>query len=133
MADWGNPIKRKQPKPEKEQKPKKEEELPLFKKEKLRLTRSETKKVLAVSGPVGHSDVAWTQRWLDQIIRERSYPPHLSGEDAYALICSFLTPSDSLQLLTQIRADYEKQKPSDVPPPNPFGFLDALSESPPFP
>jgi len=133
MGDWGNPLKRKQPKPEKEPKPKKEEELPLFKKEKLTLPKSEAKKVLGVSGSVSQLEVAWVQRWLDQTIRERSYPPQLSGDDAYGLICAFLTPSDSLQLLKQIREDYEKQKTSETPPPNPFGFLDGLSESPPFP
>ena len=127
MADWGNPLKSKQPKPKKE-KPTKDDELPLFKKEKLRLTRSEAKKVLGVSGQLSQYDVAWAQRWLDQKIRERSYPPHLSGDDAYGLICSFLTPADSLHLLTQIRDDYEKQKQNEVLPMNPFSFLEGLSE-----
>ena len=133
MSDWGNPIRKKQPKAQKPPKVVIEKELPLFKKEALKITRAEAKKVLGVSGLMSHNDTAWVERWLSQKIAERSYPPQLCGPDAYGLICAFLNQDDSLRLLDEIRADYARQKPSDAPPLNPFGFLEGLPEvSQPF-
>ncbi len=108
MSEWGNPLRKKQPKAEKVEKIKKEKEIPLFKKEKLTLPKTEAKKILGASGNLSYSQIAWTQRWLDQRVRERSLPPQLAGSDAMGSLTTFLSPSDALSLLDDIRRDYQK-------------------------
>jgi hypothetical protein len=108
MSDWGNPLRKKQPKAEKPKAEKPEKEIQKFKKEKLTLPKTEAKKILAVSGNLSYSQIAWAQRWLDQRVRERSLPPQLAGSDAMGYLTSFLCPSDALALLDDIRRDYQK-------------------------
>jgi len=94
---WGNPLPAKKAAvgPEK------------FKPEKPTLPKSEAKKILHYSG-VSSSQVLWTQRWLEQKIRERSLPPQFAGADAFGQIAMFLSPPSALSLLSEIRADFQK-------------------------
>ena len=130
MSGWGNPLKPKAPKKEKEERGPKEpktKELPKFKAVKLTLTKSEAKKVLNLERRTPSVlQTAWTQRWLEQLIRERTLPPQLAGADAYGQLCLFLSPDDCLRVLTQIRADFDKTLPLDESPRDEFDFLRGL-------
>jgi hypothetical protein len=126
MSEWGNPLKKKQPKAEKPLEVK-EKELPKFKAEKLTLTKSEARKFLNQSPSL--EQTAWTQRWLEQVIRERTLPPQLAGADAYGQMLRFLNPEDALKLLEQIRADFAKTLPLDcAQKKDDFDFLRGLGE-----
>jgi hypothetical protein len=129
---WGSPLKLKIPKEKSCTKtdipPNKEKEklLQKFKPDKLNLTGAEAKKVLAVSGQLGRSEVEWVQRWLEQKVRERSYPPQLAGKDSYGQICLFLNPCDSLALLEEIRSEYKKYAPQQKKDDDEYAFLQHL-------
>lgn len=107
---WGNPLvsSKKPPKPEKV--------LDLFKTDKPTLPKSEAKKILLHSGDLSLAQVQWTQRWLEQRIRERSLPPQLAKGDAFGQIVTFLSPPNALSLLSEIRADFQKTLPLEERP-----------------
>jgi hypothetical protein len=130
MSEWGNPLKRKQPKAEKAEKVKPEKTLAQFKKVKLNLTRAEAKKILSHhTGDLGYSQILWTQMWMEQRVRERSLPPHLAGGDAYSYILKFLSPNDASSLLNDIRNDFVKtQPPSSSAVKGDLDFLNGLGE-----
>lgn len=106
-------------------------ELPLFKPEKLTLTKSEARKVLHHSGELSHSQIAWTQRWLVQRIRERSLPPQLAGADAFGQILRFLSPNDALALFDDVRNDFARTVGGALVSPHDekddLSFLEALA------
>jgi hypothetical protein len=126
MSEWGNPLRKKQPKAEKPPKEVKEKVLPKFKQEKLTLTKSEARKILNHSPTL--QQTAWTQRWMEQVIRERTLPPQLAGADAYGQMMLFLNPDDALKLLEQIRSDFAKTLPLEVKKSDEFEFLRGLGE-----
>lgn len=122
MGDWGNPLRAKQPKAAKPQA--KQTKVAKFKPEPLTLTKSEAKKFLNHSP--SRLQTAWCQRWLQQLIRERTLPPQLAGSDGYGQFCSFLSPDDTLKILAQLRADFEKTLPLETQ--GEFDFLRGLGE-----
>jgi hypothetical protein len=112
---WGSPLK-----PKKEKKvlstehtstKTTEKELEKFKPVKLTMTKSEAKKILDTKKELAYQQIEWVQKWLETIIRERSYPPQLAGADAYGQMMLFLNPADALALLEQIRLDFQKTVP----------------------
>jgi len=112
---WGSPLK---PKKEKkvlssEPTPTKatEKELEKFKPVKLTMTKSEAKKILDYKKDLAYQQIEWVQKWLETVIRERSYPPQLAGADAYGQMMLFLNPADALALLERIRSDFLKTVP----------------------
>ena len=129
MNSWANPLKSKKVKKEKEEKPTKEKELPKFKADKLTLTKSEAKKILNLEHQTPSSQqTAWVQRWLEQLIRERTLPPQLAGADAYGQLCQFLTPEDVLDVLLRVRSDFGKTLQTDKRQGDEFDFLRGLGE-----
>jgi hypothetical protein len=128
MAEWGNPLKPKKAKKE-DKEPKAPKELAKFKPEKLTLPKSEAKKILNLAHRTPTTQqTAWVQRWLEQLVRERTLPPQLVGAEAYGQICLFLSPDDSLKVLEQIRADFGKTLPLETQPSDEFHFLRGLGE-----
>jgi len=124
MGDWGNPLRAKQPKAAKPPKAEKRILIPKFKPEPLTLTKSEAKKFLNHSP--SRLQTAWCQRWLQQLIRERTLPPQLAGADGYGQFCSFLSPDDCLKVLEKLRADFVKTLPLEVK--GEFDFLRGLGD-----
>jgi hypothetical protein len=125
MSEWGNPLRKKQPKAEKP--PKEPKELTKFKQDKPTLTKSEAKKILDHSPSL--QQIWWAQRWLEQAIRERTLPPSLAGKDAFGQISLFLAPDDALKLLTDIRKDFQRTLPLEqTQSKNDFAFLRGLGE-----
>jgi hypothetical protein len=125
---WGSPLKQK--KESKSNQPtlpnKTVENLEKFKPIKLTLTKAEAKKILEYKKELAYQQIEWVQKWLETVIRERSLPPQLSGADAYGQIMLFLNPNDALQLLQQIRADFQKLLPPEEIVEDDFAFLNHL-------
>ena len=135
MGDsWGSPLK---PKKEKEVKatpsnsvPKGRhssvgtyKELTKFPKTKLLLPKSEAKKLLDYP-KCSLSQTEWTQRWLQQKIQERSLPPQIVGADSYGKLSLFLSASDCLSFLTELRQDFLKTLPKEEQTKLDFSYLE---------
>ena len=122
---WASPLK---PKKEKKEGSHKQPtpptgELEKFKKPKLKLTKSEAKKILDYKKDLAYRQIEWVQNWLQGVIGERSLPPQLAGEDAYAQIMLFLSPPDALALLLKIRGEFLKTVPLEEIEKDEFSFL----------
>lgn len=109
---WVSPLKPRKPSNPVKEKP--EKIVPAFKPEKLSLPKSEAKKILAYSGNLSHSQILWTQRWLEQKTRERSLPPQFAKEDAFGQIVAFLAPGSANALFCEIRADFQRTLPPEA-------------------
>jgi len=128
---WASPLK---PKKEKKDSTKqtvkptmdKEKELEKFKPIKLVLPKAEAKKILDRKKDLAYQQIEWVQNWLENYLRERSYPPQFAGADAYSQIMLFLNPKDSLELLSRIRAEFSKTLPPDDTQSDEYDFLKGL-------
>jgi hypothetical protein len=117
---WGSPFgkdqkKPKEPKEPKEEKPKK---IP-------RLTKSDVRMLLDCSaGSVSEPLVCWVERWMTQLMRERSFPPHLVRAGAYQYLLDFLGDG-ATEVLNAIRRDHYGlgNPPNGDADVNEFGFL----------
>jgi hypothetical protein len=98
-----------------------------FKAEKLTLPKSEARKILHHSGELSYSQIAWTQRWLEQRIRENSLPPQLSKNEAFGAILKFLSPLDASSLLNDVRTEFQRNLPPSVKEADDFAFLTVLA------
>lgn len=103
MGDYGNPLKGKQ---RTEIKPIKEE---VIKKQKPKLKSSCVKSLLDYKEDVGESILLWTERWLEHLIRQHSYPPQILSSDVLSALNLYLTPKDSLSVLEEIRKDFRNE------------------------
>ena len=117
---WGSPFgkdqkKPKEPKAPKEEKPKK---VP-------RLTKSDVRMLLDCSaGSINEPLLCWVERWMTQLMRERSFPPHLVRAGGYQYLLDFLGDG-ATEVLNAIRRDHYG---SGIPPSvdadvGEFGFL----------
>lgn len=86
------------------------------------LNTSVVKSLLDYDGVVGEGIIRWCERWLVQLVRERSYPPQIVGLDALGTLTQFLTPSDAMEVLTKIRMEFRKEH-SILFQKEDFGFL----------
>ena len=48
----------------------------------------------------------WIERWIEQLVRENSYPPQLKSDDFVASLSKFLAPRDALAILERVRRDF---------------------------
>ena len=77
--------------------------------EKKVLSAAMCKALLDYKKDVGDGVIRWTERWLVQLVRERSYPPQIAGSDALGALRQFLNPSDVLNVLETIRRDFHRE------------------------
>jgi hypothetical protein len=101
--DWTSPLKK--PKKTKEEKDKEE-----FKKVKCVVPAATVKKVTGVS-QVDEVQCRWMERWIDQLVRENSYPPQLRGADFYSLLGTFFSGDEALRILERARGDFARAFP----------------------
>ena len=110
---WESPLKIKTPKQEKEKNPL-EQELKKFKKPKCLISKASAKKVAMVKS-VDSAGCFWLERWIDQLVRERSYPPQLKSDDFYSLLSRYFEPKVVLEILERVRKDYRQAFPLSEP------------------
>lgn len=116
MVDYGNPLKKRQ---RSEAKKEKEE---VIRPERRVLNASVCRDVLDYKGVVGDGIIRWVERWLVQLVRERSLPPQIAGCDVMAALNQYLLPSDGLEVLETIRRDFQREHPALFPKED-FSFL----------
>jgi hypothetical protein len=51
------------------------------------------------------------ERWVDQLVRENSYPPQLRGADFYSLLGSYFSGDTALAILERARGDFARAFP----------------------
>jgi hypothetical protein len=100
MAEWVSPLK----------KPKKKDDALDFKKVKCVIPAATVKKVMGISA-VDEFQCRWMERWIDQLVRENSYPPQLRGADFYALLGSYFNGDTALGILERARGDFTRAFP----------------------
>ena len=99
---WGSPFatQRKPKEPKEKAEPKeKPKKIP-------RLTRSDVRLLLdCAASAINDALIAWTERWMTQLIQERAFPPHLNRAGAYQYLLDFLGEG-ATEVLNAIRRDH---------------------------
>lgn len=103
--NWNNPLK-----PSRKKDDPLTEELKLFKKPKCVISKSTVRKVTE-STHSNKDECIWLERWIEQLIRERSYPPQLKSDDFYSLLSKYFDTTVILEILQLVRNDYKKAFP----------------------
>lgn len=101
-------------KEDKEAKEKQKEHERLFKKAKPLLSKGSVKRIVVVKN-VDEAGCYWMERWIEQLIRERSWPPQLKGDDFYSLLGRYFDAPTILSVLEKARADYRRAFPMADP------------------
>ena len=56
----------------------------------------------------------WLERWIDELVRSYSYPPHLKSDDFYSLLSYYFDGSTTIKILERVRLDYLKIHPLPI-------------------
>ena len=101
MNTWASPLK-----PEKVTKAKavKEE---VIKPVKCRVSNAGAKAIVA-SKRMDDIGSQWVERWIEQFVRENSYPPQLVGNDFIGLLGKYLEPKRAIETLEKIRKEFAR-------------------------
>jgi hypothetical protein len=75
-----------------------------FKKPKCTISKSAARSI--VERPCDTMACLWIERWIEQLVRENSYPPQLKSNDFVSALSKFLTAKDAIAILERIRRDY---------------------------
>jgi len=86
------------------------ERLALFKKEKPVISKAQLKRIVGVKN-VDTTGCYWFDCWIDQLVRERSYPPQLKSDDFYSLLGRYFDGRVILDILERAREDYRRAFP----------------------
>jgi hypothetical protein len=86
------------------------EQKALFKKDKPLMSKGQLKKIVSVKN-VDATGCYWFDRWIDQLVRERSYPPQLKSDDFYSLLGRYFEGRVILEILEKARIDYRRAFP----------------------
>lgn len=108
---WSSPIKQKKVKEDPI-----EEELKKFKKPKPLCSKATVKRTTGASN-VDVAGCFWLDKWIEQLVRERSYPPQLKSDDFYSLLGRYFEPRTILEVLEKARSDYRRAFPLSDPTP----------------
>jgi hypothetical protein len=86
------------------------EQIALFKKVKPFISKGQLKRITGVKN-VDTMGCYWFDRWIDQLVRERSYPPQLKSDDFYSLLGCYFEGTVILEILEKARAEYRRAFP----------------------
>ena len=86
-----------------------EKQLEKFKPERPLMSKSNARQLTGVT--CDNHQTLWLQRWLEQLVRERSLPPQLAGKEPFSALSQFLAPSDALAVLESLRAEFHTRFP----------------------
>lgn len=102
---WGSPFAT-QRKPKEAKEPKEKTEPKEKPKKVSRLSRADVRLLLDCSASaINDGLIAWTERWMTQLIQERAFPPHLNRAGAYQYLLDFLGEG-ATEVLNAIRRDH---------------------------
>jgi len=74
------------------------------------MSKGQLKKIVSVKN-VDTTGCYWFDRWIDQLVRERSYPPQLKSDDFYSLLGRYFEGKVILEILERAREDYRRAFP----------------------
>jgi len=99
---WGSPFAtQRKPKETKESKEPKEKP-----KKVSRLSRSDVRLLLdCPASAINDVVLCWVERWMTQLMQERSFPPHLCRAGGYQYLLDFLGDG-ATEVLNAIRSDF---------------------------
>lgn len=100
--------------PLKKRRTKVDDSLKDFKKKRPLLSNASVKRICSVKT----SDTAccqWLQNWIEQLVRERSYPPQLVSDDFYSLLSRYFDSKVIIEILEKVRYDYRRAFPLSEP------------------
>jgi hypothetical protein len=95
-------------------KEKEKEQERLFKKAKPVISKGSVKRAVLVKN-VDEAGCYWMENWIEQLVRERSYPPQLKSDDFYSLLGRYFDGPTTLGVLERVRADYRRAFPMADP------------------
>jgi len=109
---WSSPLSQRKPSKKDEEEAKKLETNP-FKKKKSPVSVATAK---ALCDPdekreIGRDVCEWCERWIEQLVRNNSYPIQMISNDFQPLLSKMLEASKAMAILTQLRADYKQAFP----------------------
>ena len=108
---------------EKAKKPK--DDLQPFKPVKPKIGKASAKHLVEFKGDLSKQQILWIERWMTQLVQERSLPPQIAGADAFAALAQILAPADCLAVLEKLREDFARAFPLSVPQKEDFAFLES--------
>ena len=128
---WGNPLT----KPVSATKAKKaaaeEDPLKVLKKlqPKARISKAGAKAILGEKKGVDAVKALWVEEWLDNFVRQNSFPPQLVSDDFIALLGRFFDPEKAHGILDSLRREFAKryswERPTD------YDFLETAMRADP--
>lgn len=83
------------------------EELKKFKKAKPLISRGALKRITGVKN-VDRAGCYWFDEWINQLVRERSYPPQLKSDDFYSLLGKYFDGKTILEILEKARREFRQ-------------------------
>jgi len=86
------------------------EELKPFKKEKPITSKGQLKRITGVKS-VDSEGCRWFDRWVEQLVREHSYPPQLKSDDFYSLLGRYFDGKLIMTILERARTEYRRAFP----------------------
>jgi len=86
------------------------EELKPFKKEKPLTSKGQLKRITGVKN-VDSEGCRWFDRWVEQLVREHSYPPQLKSDDFYSLLGHYFDGKKIIDILEHARMDFRRAFP----------------------
>ena len=95
-------------------KEKEKEQERLFKKAKPVISKGSVKRAVLVKN-VDEAGCYWMENWIEQLVRERSYPPQLKSDDFYSLLGHYFAGPTILSVLESARTDYRRAFPMADP------------------
>jgi hypothetical protein len=102
-----------------------------FKKPKAKFSKGATKGLLGFKGVLPQYAAAWLERWMAQLVQERSLPPQIAGADALGALQQMLAPQDVAEVLARLRREFRVAFPLLFPPPPPPPPTAERPQSPP--
>lgn len=93
------------------ERPKKSKEPSPFKPLKPKVGKATAKMLVECKAELPTSALLWVDRWMSQLVQERSLPPQIAGADAFGAISQLLAPQDALEVLTRLRKEFRQSFP----------------------
>jgi hypothetical protein len=70
------------------------------------LTEAKARQIVQCKKALGEGAVGWIERWITQLVQERSLPPQLASKDFAGKIFEVFAPREALEILDRVRADF---------------------------
>jgi hypothetical protein len=71
------------------------------------ISKSTVRKAIGISS-IDERGCLWLEMWIEQLVRENSYPPQLKSNDFYSLLSFYFDNKTVLNILERLRRDYSR-------------------------